>query len=506
MEATEEKKYLLNPPDYKNAINTGSDFYLQFPLLTPEVDALIIKIINRYLQKFDLQYIKDSIINITKELINNAIKANMKRIYFKLRELDINKTDEYRSGMETFKDDVYASDDSEIRERLVKSNLVVRVSFNLSEKHIHINVINNIPILDSEIKKIQSRINKAFNYSHISEAFEDVLDDSEGAGLGLIMSMMLLKNLGLPKESFTIYKKNELTIAGISIPQQFTEPESKMQVAEELLNEVDEIPAFPKNIVEIQRLCSNPDTTMKQIAESISHDPGLTTSMLKLANSAGYITSKRVESIEEATKIIGIKGINTLLLATGVQKIMGDRYKKFETIWQNSYKKAFYAHKIAIQMKKTKLSEFSYLAALLSDIGYIVMINMKQELTKRLREIAGRKGLDDTDLLEEISLGMSHSTLGAMICRKWRFNDGLVQAIEYNHRPYVAPEKLKQLVYIVYLADSFVEIEKKKSRFEIVDEDVLDYFNLNDRKTFTMLHNVLKETYDAQKSMLESQQ
>ncbi len=504
MKAIEEKEYILNPPDYKETIKKSEDFYLQFPLLTPAVDALLIKIINRYLQRFDIQYIKDSVINITKELINNAIKANMKRIYFKLQELDINMTDDYRNGMETFKEDVYSGDDSELKERLKKSNLVVRVSFNLSESHLHINVINNIPILESELKKIQSRINKAYSYTHISDAFEDVLDDSEGAGLGLIMSMMLLKNLGMPKNSFTIYRKNDLTIAGISIPQEFTESESKTQVAEELLKEVDEIPAFPKNIVEIQRLCSNPDTSMKEIAESISHDPGLTTSMLKLANSAGYLTSKRVESIEEAAKIIGIKGINTLLLATGVQKIMGDRYKKFEIIWQNSYKKAFYAHKIAIQMKKTKLSEFSYLAALLSDIGYIVIINMKQDLIKRLRDIAGRKGLDDTDLLEEISLGMSHSTLGAMICRKWRFNDALIQSIEFNHRPHMAPDKLKQLIYIVYLADTFVEIEKNKSRFEIIDEDVLDYFNLNEKKTFTMLHNVLKETYEAQKTMAES--
>ncbi|MFW5862997.1 MAG: HDOD domain-containing protein, partial [Spirochaetota bacterium] len=212
--------------------------------------------------------------------------------------------------------------------------------------------------------------------------------------------------------------------------------------------------------------------------------------------SAGYITSKRVETIEEAVKIIGTKGINTLLVASGVQEIMGARYKKFETIWKNSYKSAFYSQNIAMQMKKTKLSEFAYLAALLSDIGQIVLLSIKPDEIQRLRDIAGLKDMPETNLLEEISLGISHSTLGSIICQKWRFNEALVKAIEFHHRPHMAPEKFRDLIYIVYLGYVYNSIETKNFRFEIVNDDVLQYFNIQKREEFDRLHNILKDSYE----------
>jgi HD-like signal output (HDOD) protein len=349
-----------------------------------------------------------------------------------------------------------------------------------------------------ELSKINARIKKAYKYRDISEAFDEVLDESEGAGLGLIMAMMIFKNMGMPPEAFRIYRKDEITIAAIAIPETMDKIRTRIQVAEEILNEIKDIPAFPENILRIQKICANPDATIKEIANAISLDPGLTTSILKLANSAGYITIKKTETIEDAVKIIGVKGINTLLLATGVYKVMDARYKRSESVWKDSYKRAAYAYKISIQLRKTRASDLTYLAALLSDIGFIVMLSLKSKLLKSLQEIAGFKGIGDTNLLEEISLGLSHSTLGSMIFKKWNFNEVLVNSVEYHHRPHMAPANLKQLIYIVYLADCMVEIDKKRFRYEFIDEDVIDYFNLSDRNTFDILHKILRESYESQ--------
>ncbi len=493
----ETKHYTIQPHDYKAAIASEADFYIQFHTLTPETEGAIIKSIHRYLENYDLTYIKNQIINIVKELVNNAIKANLKRIFFKIKDLDINKTEDYRTGMENFKEEAYEGTDDYFS-KLETSNLVVRVSFKSTDNYLYINVINNVPILDTEISKINARIKKAYKYKDISEAFDEVLDDSEGAGLGLIMALMIFKNIGMPPDAFKIYRKNDLTIAAIAIPQDMDRIRSRVQVAEVLLKELKEIPAFPENILHIQKLCANPDATIKEIATAISMDPGLTTSILKLANSAGYFTIKKTETIEDAVKIIGVKGINTLLLATGVYKVLDARYKRSETVWKDSYKRAAYAQKISIQMNRTKSGEFTYLAALLSDIGYIVMYSLKSPILKKLQHLAGFKGIDDSALLEEISLGLSHSTLGGMIFSKWKFNESLVKTIEFHHRPHMAPDNLKQIIYIIYLADCLVEIDKNRFRYEFIDEDVLKYFNLMDQKVFSILHKTLRESYDSQ--------
>jgi HD-like signal output (HDOD) protein len=197
-------------------------------------------------------------------------------------------------------------------------------------------------------------------------------------------------------------------------------------------------------------------------------------------------------------KIIGVKGINTLLIATGVYKVMDARYKRSESVWKDSYKRAAYAYKIAIQLRKTKASDFTYLAALLSDIGYIVMLSLKSKILKRLHDMAGFRGVDDYNLLEEISLGLSHSALGGLIFKKWNFNESLIEIIENHHRPHMAPAHLKQIIYIIYLADCLVEIDKDRLRYELIDEDVLEYFKLDDRASFEMLHKILEESYEKQ--------
>ena len=385
-----EQSFELKPADYKKAINNNQRFYLQFNFFTPEVEAIFMKLIHRFLGKHDVLYLKDMLITVIRELITNASKANIKRLYFKLMELDINKKEDYRKGMETFKKDVFTGENV-IFNKLKEVNLLVRIVFERTPDSIIIRIINNTPIIDEELKKIESRIRKAFSYNDISEAFEDVMDDSEGVGLGLIMALMLFKNAGFPLQTYRIKCENNLTTATLNIPLKINREEHNIVIAEELTKELEKIPSFPENVLEIQRLCADPDSSLKQISTSITKDPGLTTSLLKLANSAGYITMQTTKTIEDAVKLIGIKTINALLVASGVQKILNSRYKKFESLWQESYRAAFYAQKMTIQTKQSKSSEFIYLATLLADIGQIVLLSIKPELTQKIHEIAGNK-------------------------------------------------------------------------------------------------------------------
>jgi len=495
LEGTQSPPLILNPPDYKESIINGEDVYIQFSVFTPEVESFLVRILHRLLQKYDFLYYKEMLLTVIRELISNAIKANVKRLYFKIKNLDIRDRLDYRDGMNTFKEDVYCNDNDYL-DKLKSSNLFVKVLFKPKADSFSLYIINNTQILKEELIKVNARIKKAFKYNDIAEAFHDVLDDSEGAGLGLIMAIMLFKNSGISLDSFKISAQKGRTISSINISQRKNQLEVNAKVTDEILKEVEKIPSFPENVILIQRLIHNPKSTIKEISESIKRDLGLTTSILKLANSAGYITLNKIKSIEEAVKLIGIRSINILLIATGVHKIMDSRYKKFESIWKNSYKAAFYAQKISIRRRKTKLGEFSFLAAFLSDIGKIVLLTINPEVTQRIVEITGIKNIEGSNILEEISLGISHSTLGKFICKKWKFNDPLIHAVENHHSPHLANEKYKELIYTVYLVYIFTEIEERKHKFETIDEDVLDYFNLLDKDKFETLHEYLISEYE----------
>ncbi len=497
MEATQKRTYILKLPDYLKSIKNNQLFSMQFDIFSHEAEAVFMKIIHRLVEKHDILYLKEILITVIREIITNAVKANTKRLYFKIMNLDINKTEDYRMGMDTFKRDVYAGK-ADIFNKLKHENLFVKIIFKNYNNSVGISIINNSPILEEERRKIEWRIRKAYSYNEISDAFDDVMDDSEGTGLGLIFALMLCKNAGFPRETFQIKCENNLTIATITIPLNSNSGKHDLKIANEVIKELEKLPSFPENILEIQKICSDPESTVEQISESIKNDPNLTSSLLKMANSAGYMTLRNTATLEDAVKLIGIKTINSLLVASGVEKIFNSRYKKFGDIWQNSYKAAFYAQKMAIQTKQIKFNELIYQSTLLSDIGKIILLSIEHSCLNKMHEVAGSKVAENTSLLEEISLGISHATLGGLICEKWKFNELVVNIIKYHNRPHVAPDKYKSLVYLVYLAYSLIDIENRRLRFEILDEDVLDYYNINDKGKFELLHRTLKNTYETQ--------
>jgi len=146
LEGTIENQVVLNPPNFKEAIRNGEDFYIQFSLMSPLVEEHLIKVLHRELENYDILYMKDMLLTVLKELINNAVKANAKRLFFRKKGLDIRKKEEYRSGMDTFKEEVF-SEESSILKELPEAKLVVRVFFKVLPENLRISIINNIPIL-----------------------------------------------------------------------------------------------------------------------------------------------------------------------------------------------------------------------------------------------------------------------------------------------------------------------------------------------------------------------
>ncbi len=497
---TKNSVYEISPENYKEAFHSEEDVSIQFKQFSSESEAAVVKLTRRFLEYHDQLYIKETVMTVLRELVNNSVKANIKRLYFDMNKLDINNLSEYKKGMDNFKKDIYQSGNKKYFRSLIESEFFVKIVFSSMKDCLKISILNNSSILEAELEKINSRILKAYKYEDISEAFEDILDDSEGAGLGLVMITMLLKNSGLNSDSLKIDRIDELTRAVISIPRKNLRNESSFKITDEIMNEIRSIPAFPDNIREIKALCSEPDASLKDISEKIARDPGLSASVIKLANSSGIhagTSSGKINSIESAVNKVSIKGVETLILACGVQEIIESRYKKFQKTWENSEKMAFYAQKIANIYGCKELTDFAYLSALLADIGQIILYSLKPSFLKKLIEISGYKGLENINLLEEIGLGMSHSELGSLIFQKWEFDEIFVNSIKYHHRPHLAPEKLKPLVNIVYIADAMVEIENIKSKFEVIDDDVLSFFNLIVKSDFEKLHRELLESYSA---------
>ena len=186
--------------------------------LPRKVEHYIERVVAIFLDNVKQSRLKDNVIYCIQELVVNAKKANTKRVYFIDRGLDLNNHSDYSQGMVKFKDDTLNNIDYYL-ELQRQQGLYIKLILHLKNNRITIEVRNNATITLGELQRIKQRIIKAREYDDMEEALMHMLDDSEGAGLGLVMLVIMLKKLGLASDAFDILKTDRETIARIIIPK-----------------------------------------------------------------------------------------------------------------------------------------------------------------------------------------------------------------------------------------------------------------------------------------------
>jgi len=186
--------------------------------LPRKVEHYIERVVAIFLDNVKQSRLKDNVIYCIQELVVNAKKANTKRVYFIDRGLDLNDHNDYSQGMAKFKDDTLNNINYYL-ELQRQQGLYIKLILHLKNNRITIEVRNNATITLGEFQRIKQRLVKAREYDDMEEALIHMLDDSEGAGLGLVMLVIMLKKLGMGSDAFDILKTDRETIARIVIPK-----------------------------------------------------------------------------------------------------------------------------------------------------------------------------------------------------------------------------------------------------------------------------------------------
>lgn len=315
----EKEGYYLSVKNLNEPIESLNPLYLRITHFNQNIDKIIGFILDRYLQYLDIGPLRECIFSILRETLMNAIKANQKRMVFKESGLDIKDPDQYLIGMERFKEELISKKDL-YADLLEQNGLYVLITFGFNQNSFLLKVSNNVGILPEEDQRIQERISKARSYNDLSEVFENHGDESEGAGLGLAMSLLMLKNEGIEGDSYRIKSEEGITSAYIKIPFEFKKRNINLQKTGDIFAELDTLPTFPDNINQIMSLINKPDSSIQNITELVSRDVSLSTNILKLANSASFSQRTRVEDLEDAIKVIGLSELNNILLSLGTKK------------------------------------------------------------------------------------------------------------------------------------------------------------------------------------------
>jgi len=485
---------LIDDKNYPEKVLRGEDVTLTFKFIDESSLVLVNAILLKVLARMGNIFLLETVITIVREIIFNAFKANLKRMYFLSEGIDINDPELYEEAMIAFKDNFLYNLDSVVS--IVKaSDYSITITFSVKENSFQLTVFNNVPIIQEEFNRIHMRIQKAEEYETLTDAYNDVYDPTEGAGLGLILMIFLLKNSGIGAKNLSIDSDKKGVTVAIKIPKELKEEKVVTEVKRKVLDDVSSLPAFPENVMTLQRMCSSPDTTLDEIAVNIVKDPSLTADVLKLSNSAGFVTGKRITTIKEAVKIIGFSNLNLILTASASRKILNDRFKKFEAIWDHCIRVAYYGRMIAKKKNLNSIAESVFISGLLHDIGKIVLLSTDRSIVDTISEITKNKQLRSSSILEEISIGISHSEIGGLIAEKWNFPESLSSAIRNHHSPMNSEPEHKDISYSIYLANLLCGVETNKYNYYYIESDILKWAGLSTTEEVKSYHNSLKDNY-----------
>jgi putative nucleotidyltransferase with HDIG domain len=431
------------------------------------------------LAHIDKLFLLEVVFTIYKEIIMNANKANAKRLYFIRKGLDIKNPTDYQQGMKEFQEEVINRWEEQ-ESNLMGSEFYIDIFVAIKNNELNVIVKNNAPLLPEEVSRIRKRIQAIRKYKDLSDAFDDLGDTTESAGLGLVLVQLLLKNSGIGSDHFKLNSDEKHTTVELVIPDSLAPQDLVFPIKEKIMQITEGIPSLPESLRKIIAYCDNPDIDINVLSREVEKNPALVTEIIKFSNHAHLMTRNKVNTISQAIKVIGLKGIKDILYVTGVRKILEGQELKLESIWIHSDKTSQIARELSQFRKTFKLTDSIGVGALLHDIGKMILITADRKIFEKLEIYQRGIDISQSTLIEEISLGISHTTLGGMLTRKWEFPPDLISMIEYHHSPHSCPQEYATQVKTVYLANMMAGILEGKRSYYSVDWEILKEFEMEE--------------------------
>ncbi len=197
-------------------------------------------------------------------------------------------------------------------------------------------------------------------------------------------------------------------------------------------------PVMPLLIKEASK--QKPDFT--ELARLISVDPGLTVTVLSLANSSYYSLSQKVTDIKRAIVVLGSSEILKLAISVTLKKSISQRMGKCKHVEFQNWSVMIWSALASEMMARKICPEHSnsiYLCALVKDMSLLLLCCSDDPRLKKYLPLCKTHGngllcLGDNQLEnEKIAWGVDHSVLTMELLKYWGFPKNDCQMLFDHH-------------------------------------------------------------------------
>ncbi len=223
----------------------------------------------------------------------------------------------------------------------------------------------------------------------------------------------------------------------------------------DIVRQIDLLEPVPPIATQIMALAEEPDSALSEIADLILNDPVITANLLKTCNSAYFGLNRKVESVRDAIAFVGLDQIVQLVMLNSASQNFKNQLQGYGLgegeLWRHAVSSAHVAKKLAGKFGISQNKHLIYTAALLKDIGKLILGRFVAFSFEEINILVNSKGFSFNEAEKKV-IGMNHEELGAMVGQKWRFSDKLIYIIRHHHLSNESARE-DQATSLVYLAD-----------------------------------------------------
>ncbi len=236
----------------------------------------------------------------------------------------------------------------------------------------------------------------------------------QGQRLGRLAHQVLKKPI-LPTQVFDLVERAALVLATVRSDRVKT-----------VLAKLGSLPALPTTYAKLSELTANPDVSLDEVATVVERDPAITANVLKIINSAYFGLPRRVSSVRETVKYLGIQPLKNIVLTVEVFEGMGGG-QVAKGLQMDALARACAMREL---LGRTPMAEAAFAAGILADVGQL-LIATRLPIDRAALE-KSQKPRTEAELER---LGSTHAEIGGALLSLWNLPSVLVEAVTLHHTP-----------------------------------------------------------------------
>jgi len=207
-----------------------------------------------------------------------------------------------------------------------------------------------------------------------------------------------------------------------------------MALPDGLINKIEHLAPMPITAQRLLGVINDENVSLAEIARIVEFDEALVSNTLRAANSAFFHRGKAVRDARSAVVRLGTTNLFNLILGQYLRQlsIPAPLYDLSEDdLWFHSTVASLAADEI-IRGASTEVPQIAKVAALVHDVGKLIMVRFFKAEFQAVLELSGRKDISFVEAEREL-FGCDHAEVGAAVAREWAFPDDVRDAIERHH-------------------------------------------------------------------------